>query len=77
MKKQGLLDVLINDGLQGAVSLQLGQHEGDGLFLNFGHFGKAHAFHSLVDGFAALQLAVKHLDNSVLYGVFLVTTSIA
>ena len=47
-----------------------GQHEGDGLFLNLGHFGKAHAFHSLVDGFAALQLAVKHLDNSVLCGVF-------
>ena len=46
------------------------QHEGDGLFLNLGHFGKAHAFHSLVDGFAALQLAVKHLDNSVLCGVF-------
>ena len=26
--------------------------------------------HGLVDGFAALQLAVKHLDNSVLCGVF-------
>ena len=46
------------------------QHEGDGLFLDLGHFGKAHAFHGLVDGFAALQLAVKHLDNSVLCGVF-------
>ena len=35
-----------------------------------GHAGHPHAFHSLVDGFAALQLAVKHLDNSVLCGVF-------
>ena len=36
-------------------------HDGDSLFLNFGHFGKAHALHGLVDGIAALQLTVKHL----------------
>ena len=38
-----------------------GQHEGDGLFLDLGHFSKAHALHGLVDGFAALQFTVKHL----------------
>ena len=44
-----------------------GQHDGDGLFLDLGHFGKAHALHRLVDGFAALQFTVKHSDNSVLF----------
>ena len=38
-----------------------GQHDGDGLFLDLGHFGKAHALHGLADGFAALQFTVKHL----------------
>ena len=36
------------------------QHDGDGLFLNFGHFRKAHLLHSLVDGFAAMQFTVQH-----------------
>ena len=38
-------------------------------FLDLGHFGKAHALHRLVDGFAALQFTVKHSDNSVLFSV--------
>ena len=37
-------------------------HDGDGLFLDLGHFGKAHAFHRLMDGRAALQFTVKHLN---------------
>ena len=37
-------------------------HDGDGLFLDLGHFGKAHAFHCLMDGRAALQFTVKHLN---------------
>ena len=35
-------------------------HRGDRLFLYFGHFGKAHALHSLVDLLGHVQFAVIH-----------------
>ena len=35
-------------------------HQGDHLFLDLGHFIKAHPLHCLVDGLAALQFAVTH-----------------